>query len=54
MKKKNIRIKLRAYDNKILDGNTEEIVYTVTRTGDTIKGPIQLPTRFERYMVSRS
>ena len=51
MEKQNIRIKLRAYDNKILDASTEEIVNTVKRTGATIKGPIQLPTRIERYTV---
>ena len=45
MEKQNIRIKLRAYDNKVLDASTEEIVNTVKRTGATIKGPIPLPTR---------
>ena len=40
MEKQNIRIKLRTYDNKILDASTEEIVNTVKRTGATIKGPI--------------
>ena len=54
MEKQNIRIKLRAYDNKVLDASTEEIVNTVKRTGATIKGPIQLPTRIERYTVLRS
>ena len=54
MEKKNIRIKLRAYVNKILDASTEEIVNTVKRTGATIKGPIPLPTRIERYTVLRS
>ena len=54
MEKQNIRIKLRAYDNKILDASTEEIVNTVKRTGATIKGPIPLPTRIERYTVLRS
>ena len=51
MEKQNIRIKLRAYDNKILDASTEEIVNTVKRTGATIKGPIPLPTKIERYTV---
>ena len=49
MEKQNIRIKLRAYDNKVLDASTEEIVNTVKRTGATIKGPIPLPTKIERY-----
>ena len=48
MEKQNIRIKLRAYDNKILDASTEEIVNTVKRTGANIKGPIPLPTKKER------
>ena len=51
MEKQNIRIKLRAYDNKILDRSTEEIVNTVKRTGANIKGPIPLPTKIERYTV---
>ena len=51
MEKQNIRIKLRAYDNKVLDQSTEEIVNTVKRTGANIKGPIPLPTKIERYTV---
>ena len=51
MEKQNIRIKLRAYDNKVLDASTEEIVNTVKRTGATIKGPIPLPTKKERFTV---
>ena len=54
MEKQNIRIKLRAYDNKVLDASTEEIVNTVKRTGATINGPIPLPTKIERYTVLRS
>ena len=54
MEKQNIRIKLRAYDNKVLDQSTEEIVNTVKRTGANIKGPIPLPTKIERYTVLRS
>ena len=54
MEKQNIRIKLRAYDNKVLDASTEEIVNTVKRTGATIKGPIPLPTKKEIYTVLRS
>ena len=49
MEKQNIRIKLRAYDNKILDQSTLEIVNTVKRTGANIKGPIPLPTKIEKY-----
>ena len=54
MEKQNIRIKLIAYDNKVLDQSTEEIVNTVKRTGANIKGPIPLPTKKERYTVLRS
>ena len=55
MEKQNIRIKLRAYDNKILDASTEEIVNTVKRTGATIKGPIPLPTKNRKiYSFKRS
>ena len=52
--KQSIRIKLRAYDNKVLDQSTEEIVNTVKRTGANIKGPIPLPTKIEKYTVLRS
>jgi len=54
MEKQNIRIKLRAYDHKVLDQSTEEIVNTVKRTGANIKGPIPLPTKIEKYTVLRS
>ena len=54
MEKQNIRIKLRAYDNKVLDQSTEEIVNTVKRTGANIKGPIPLPTKRSIYTVLRS
>ena len=54
MEKQNIRIKLRAYDNKILDQSTLDIVNTVKRSGANIKGPIPLPTKIERYTVLRS
>ena len=53
MENQNIRIHLKAYDNKILDLSTEEIVNTAKRTG-AHKGPIPLPTRIERYTVLRS
>ena len=51
MEKQNIRIKLRAYDNKILDQSTSQIVETVKRTGSIISGPIPLPTSKERFTV---
>ena len=49
MENQNIRIHLKAYDNKILDLSTEEIVNTAKRTGAQVKGPIPLPTRIERF-----
>ena len=54
MENQNIRIHLKAYDNKILDLSTEEIVNTAKRTGALVKGPIPLPTRIERFTVLRS
>ena len=54
MEKQNIRIKLRACDDKVLDQLSEEIDNTVKRTGANIKGPIPLPTKKERYTVLRS
>ena len=54
MEKQQIRIRLQAYDHKILDQSTIEIVNTAKRTGATIKGPITLPTTKEIYTVLRS
>lgn len=49
-----IRIKLRAYDHRILDQSTEEIVETAKKTGAFVSGPIPLPTKREGYTVLRS
>ena len=49
-----IRIRLEAYDHKILDQSAKEIVETAKRTGARVFGPIPLPTRIERYTVLRS
>ena len=46
-----IRIKLKAFDHKLIDQSTEEIVETAKRTGARVKGPIPLPTRKERFTV---
>ena len=54
MDKQNIRIHLKAYDNKILDLSTIEIVNTAKRTGAQVRGPIPLPTRKEVFTVLRS
>ena len=49
-----IRIRLKAYDHKMLDQSLEEIVMTAKRTGASIAGPILLPTRTRRYTVLKS
>ncbi len=54
MDKQIIRIKLRAFDNRLLDQSTSEILNTAKRTGAQVRGPIPLPTRIERYTVLRS
>uniref|UniRef100_A0A7C4EM08 Small ribosomal subunit protein uS10 n=1 Tax=Thermodesulfovibrio aggregans TaxID=86166 RepID=A0A7C4EM08_9BACT len=49
-----IRIKLKAYDHRVLDQSVKEIVDTVKKTGARISGPVPLPTRISRYTVLRS
>ena len=49
-----IRIKLKAYDHRLIDQSTQEIVDTAIRTGAQVSGPIPLPTRKELYTVLRS
>lgn len=49
-----IRIRLKAYDYRILDQSAGEIVETAKRTGAQVAGPIPLPTKIERYSVNRS
>ncbi|MFZ5800128.1 MAG: 30S ribosomal protein S10 [Candidatus Omnitrophota bacterium] len=54
MNMQKIRIKLRAYDHRLLDQSTQEIVETAKRTGAKVSGPIPLPTKRELYTVLRS
>ena len=54
MENQKIRIRLKAYDHRILDQSTKEIVNTAQRTGARVSGPIPLPTRLSRYTVLRS
>ena len=54
MNTQNIRIRLKAFDHRTLDQSTREIVNTAKRTGAQVRGPIPLPTRFERFTVNRS
>lgn len=49
-----LRIKIRAYDHKIIDQSTKTIIDTALRTGATIKGPVPLPTERSTYTVIRS
>ena len=49
-----IRIKLQAYEHRILDQSVVEILNTARRTGSIVAGPILLPTRIERFTVNRS
>jgi small subunit ribosomal protein S10 len=54
MQSQNIRIRLKAFDHRVLDVSTKEIVNTAKRTGAEVRGPIPLPTRIERFTVNRS
>jgi small subunit ribosomal protein S10 len=54
MQNQNIRIRLKAFDHRILDNSTKEIVSTAKRTGAQVRGPIPLPTGIERFTVNRS
>jgi len=47
----NIRIRLKAFDHRLIDQSAKEIVETAKRTGAQVKGPIPLPTKKERYTV---
>ncbi len=53
MDSQNIRIRLKAFDHRVLDQSTAEIVSTAKRTGAQVRGPIPLPTRIEKYTVLR-
>ena len=51
MQNQQIRIRLNAFDHRLIDQSTQEIVETAKRTGAQVRGPIPLPTRKERYTV---
>ncbi len=53
MDNQNIRIRLKAFDHRVLDLSTAEIVGTAKRTGAKVRGPIPLPTRIEKFTVLR-
>jgi len=54
MAKQRIRIRLKAYDHRVLDESAKRIVETAERTGATVVGPVPLPTKIERFTVRRS
>jgi len=54
MEAQTIRIRLRAFDHRVLDQSSAEIINTAKRTGARVRGPIPLPTKIERFTVNRS
>ena len=54
MAKQRIRIRLKAYDHRLLDQSAAQIVETAQRTGADVVGPVPLPTRIEKFTVIRS
>ncbi|MCW8836093.1 MAG: 30S ribosomal protein S10 [Rhodospirillales bacterium] len=54
MDSQNIRIRLKAFDHRVLDQSAREIINTAKRTGAEVRGPIPLPTRIEKFTVLRS
>jgi len=53
-KKQRIRIRLKAYDHRVLDQSARQIVEAAERTGAAVVGPVPLPTRIEKFTVIRS
>ena len=54
MSKEKVRIKIKAYDHRILDTAAKKIVETVKRTGGEISGPVPLPTEVEKFTILRA
>ncbi len=54
MAKQKIRIRLKAFDHRILDQSAQQIVDAAERTGAQVVGPVPLPTRIEKFTVNRS
>jgi small subunit ribosomal protein S10 len=54
MSKQKIRIRLKAYDHRVIDQSARKIVEEAERTGAQCVGPVPLPTRIEKYIVTRS
>ena len=53
MDSQNIRIRLKAFDHRVLDQSTGEIVNTAKRTGAQVRGPIPLPNRIQKFTILR-
>lgn len=53
MENQSIRIRLKAFDHRILDQSTKEIVHTARRTGAIVRGPVPLPTHIQKFTVNR-
>jgi small subunit ribosomal protein S10 len=51
MANQNIRIRLKAFDHRLIDNSAREIVETARRTGATVRGPVPLPTKMERFTL---
>jgi len=49
-----LRLRIKSYDNKLIDNSAKQIIDTAVRNGGTVVGPIPLPTDFKRYTVNRS
>jgi small subunit ribosomal protein S10 len=54
MAKQRIRIRLKAYDHRVLDASARQIVEAAERTGAAVVGPVPLPTSIEKFTVTRS
>jgi small subunit ribosomal protein S10 len=54
MSNQTIRIRLKAFDHRILDKSAQDIVETAKRTGAVVRGPIPIPTKISKYCVIRS
>ena len=54
MASQNIRIRLKAFDHRLIDNSAKEIVDTARRTGATVRGPVPLPTKMERFTLQVS
>ncbi len=54
VQKEKLRIKVKAYDTKLIDSSVKQIIEAIKRQGGDVMGPIPLPTEFKRYTVNRS